>query len=304
MKEKSQLFLWASFMILLNACSSGGGDVPEPTPPTPPVEKKIPISLNCGMSSRVTDSNYENNDRIGLYVVNHATDGAGNLQSNGNYINNVLFTYNGNVWSSASPIYWKDATTHADFYVYYPYAAVTNVADYAFNVKEDQSTVAAYKACEFLYGTAKNLAPTANVVNVTTYYSMSCAVIKLAAGDGFTDEDLADANIALELHGLKTEASINLSTGKVSPMGDTKTIVPLKDGGKYIAIVVPQTISAETFIVVNIDGEVYTMPKEDFTFVGGKRHTFTVTVSKTGSGLNVNIGAWEEDDVDNGGTAE
>ena len=304
MKEKPQLFLWTSFMVLLNACSSGGGDVPEPTPPTPPVEKKIPIYLNCGVSSRVTDSNYENSDRIGLYVVNHATDGAGNLQSNGNYINNVPFTYNGNVWSSASPIYWKDATTHADFYVYYPYAAVTNVADHAFNVKEDQSTVAAYKACEFLYGTAKNLAPTANVVNVATYYSMSCAVIKLAAGDGFTDEDLADANIALELHGLKTEASINLSTGKVSPMGNTKTIVPLKDGGKYIAIVVPQTISAETFIVVNIDGEVYTMPKEDFTFVGGKRHTFTVTVSKTGSGLNVNIGAWEEDDVDNGGTAE
>jgi hypothetical protein len=133
---------------------------------------------------------------------------------------------------------------------------------------------------------------------------MSCAVIKLAAGDGFTDEDLADANIALELHGLKTEASINLSTGKVSPVGDTKTIVPLKDGGKYIAIVVPQMISAENFIVVNIDGEVYTMTKEDFTFVGGKRHTFTVTVSKTGSGLNVNIGAWEEDDVNNGGTAE
>ena len=63
-------------------------------------------------------------------------------------------------------------------------------------------------------------------------------------------------------------------------------------------------VSAENFIVVNIDGEVYTMTKEDFTFVGGKRHTFTVTVSKTGSGLNVNIGAWEEDDVDNGGTAE
>ena len=304
MREKVQLFLWTSFMILLNACSSGGSDVPEPTPSPAPVEKKIPISLNCGLSSRVTDSNYENSDKIGLYVVNHTTDGAGTLQSNGNYINNVSFTYNGSAWASASSIYWKDATTYADFYVYYPYAAVTNVTAHTFNVKEDQSTVAAYKASVFLHGIAKNLAPTANAVNVTTYHSMSCAVIRLAAGDGFTDEHLAAANIALELNGLKTGASINLSTGEVSSTGDAKTIVPLKDGGKYMAIIVPQTISAENFIVVNIDGEVYTMPKEEFTFVGGKRHTFTVTVSKTGSGLNVNIGAWEEDDVDNGGTAE
>ena len=308
MKGKIQLFLWASFMILLSACSSGSGDVPEPTPtptPTPtPVEKKIAISLNCGVSSRVTDANYENGDKIGLYVVNHTASGAGTLQSSGNHINNVSFTYNGSAWSSASPVYWKDATTQADFYVYYPYATVTNVANHAFRVKDNQSTAAAYKVSEFLYGTAKKLTPTSNAVSITTYHSMSCAVIKLAAGDGFTDEDLADANIALELHGLKTEASINLSTGKVSPAGDVQTIVPLNDNGQYKAIVVPQTVSAEDFIVVKIDGETYTMPKENFTFVGGKRHTFTVTVSKTDAGLNVNIGSWEEDDVDNGGTAE
>ena len=305
MKNKFCIVIWAAFMILLNACSSGSEDVPEPTPiPPTPGEEKIPISLKCGVSSRVTDSNFENGDKIGLYVVNYANGSAGNLQTSGNHINNTSFTYNGSTWSSASPIYWKDATTHADFYVYYPYATVTSVTAHAFNVKGDQSTVAAYKASEFLYGTAKNLAPTTSAVNVTTYHSMSCAVIKLAAGDGFTDEDLADANISLELNGLKTGAFINMSTGEVSSTGDAKTIIPLKDDEQYKAIVVPQTVSAENFIVVKIDGEAYTMPKDDFTFVGGKRHTFTVKVSKTSSGLNVSIGAWEEDDVDNGGTAE
>ena len=308
MKGKIQLFLWASFMMLLNACSSGSGDVPEPTPtptPTPtPVEKKIAISLNCGVSSRATDSNYENGDKIGLYVVNHTASGAGTLQSSGNHVNNVTFTFNGSAWSSASPVYWKDAATQADFYVYYPYATVSNVKSHTFRVKDNQSTVAAYKASEFLYGTAKNLTPTANAVSVTTYHSMSCAVIKLVAGDGFTDKDLANANVALELHGLKTEASINLSTGEASPAGTAQTIVPLKDDKQYKAIVVPQTVSAEDFIVVKIDGTSYTMSKENFTFVGGKRHTFTVKVSKTNAGLNVSIGSWEEDDVDNGGTAE
>ena len=308
MKGKIQLFLWALFMIMLNACSSGSGDVPEPTPtptPTPtPVEKKIPISLNCGVSSRVTDANYENNDKIGIYVVNHTASGAGTLQSSGNHINNVSFTYNGSAWSSASPVYWKDAATQADFYVYYPYATVSNVKSHAFRVKDNQSTAAAYKASEFLYGTAKNLTPTANAVSIITYHSMSCAVIELVAGDGFTDKDLANANVALELHGLKMEASINLSTGEVSPAGTAQTIVPLKDDKQYKAIVVPQTVSAEDFIVVKIDGTSYIMYKENFTFVGGKRHTFTVKVSKTNAGLNVSIGSWEEDDVDNGGTAE
>lgn len=306
MKAKLHSAVWASFMMLLCACSSGGGeDVPEPTPtPTPPVEEKLPIALSCGVSSRVTDSNYENGDKIGLYVVNYTADGAGTLQASGNHANNVAFTYSGSAWSSASTVYWKDATTHADFYVYYPYATVTNVTAHSFNVKENQSAVADYKASEFLYGTAKNLTPTTNAVNVTTYHSMSCAVIKLAAGDGFTDEDLAAANISLELNGLKTGASINLSSGEVSATGDAKTIVPLKENGEYKAIIVPQTVSADNFIVVKINGDAYTMPKDNFTFTGGKRHTFTVTVSKTSSGLNVNIGAWEEDDVDNGGIAE
>ena len=40
-----------------------------------------------------------------------------------------------------------------------------------------------------------------------------------------------------------------------------------------------------------------------FTFTAGKRHTFTITLAKTGSGIDVSIGAWDVDDTDNGGTA-
>lgn len=290
---------------LISSCSSGGGeDLPDPPTPTPPASQKIKMNLSCGVSSRVTDTAYEDGDKVGVYVVNYNGNTAGTLSQSGNHVDNLPFAYNSGKWNASSTIYWKDATTHADFYVYYPYATVTNVMAHSFSIKEDQSTVAAYKASEFLYGTAMNLTPTTNAVNITTYHSMSCAVIKLVAGDGFTDEDLAKANVSLELNGLKTGASINLSNGEVSSTGDAKAIIPLKDDEQYMAIVVPQTVSAENFIVVKIDGEAYTMPKKDFTFVGGKRHTFTVTVSKTSSGLNVNIGAWEEDDVDNGGTAE
>ena len=51
MKDNLQSFLCTLFMILLNGCFSGGGDVPGSTPCPTLVEKKIPISLNCGVSS-------------------------------------------------------------------------------------------------------------------------------------------------------------------------------------------------------------------------------------------------------------
>ena len=44
--------------------------------------------------------------------------------------------------------------------------------------------------------------------------------------------------------------------------------------------------------------------KKEFTFVGGQRHTFTITVKKTSNGINVDIGDWVDDGEDNGGVAE
>ncbi len=293
----------ASCMSLFFACSSGENDIPEPTPPPAPIEK-MSIRLSCEVSSRVTDSNYENGDKIGLFVVNNNAGTSGSLQVSGNHVNNVGFTFDGSKWNSGISLYWEDDKTKADFYVYYPYTDVTNVTAHPFSVREDQSSVASYKNSEFLYGTLKNVSPTNNAVNVTTYHSMSCAIVKLVPGDGFDESDLNAADISVIINGLKTASTVNLQTGEVNAVGEVKKIFPLHEDGIYKALVVPQAVSADDFITVVIDGNGYRMGKEDFAFVSGKCHTFTVTVNKTSSGINVNIGAWEEDEIDNGGTAE
>ena len=306
--KKMNVNLWGTIfgILLLSACSSGGGDVPEPTPtpPKPPVEKKIPINLNCGVSSRVTDTSYESGDKVGLYVVNYDGENAGTLQVNGNHVNNVAFTYDGTNWNSGTSLYWKDDKTKADFYVFYPYGEVKSVTEHLFSVKSDQSSSASYKASEFLYGTSKNVAPKESVVNVTTYHLMSCAVITLVAGDGFSDTDLADENVSMSINGLRTDSKVNLRTGEVEATGEVHSMIPLNSDGTYKALVVPQTVSAEDFISIVIDNQTYKMAKDDFTFVSGKRHSFTVTVSKKEGGINVNIADWEDDGIDNGGSAE
>lgn len=283
------------------ACSSGGGEggeMPEPT--------RIPINLNCGITaSRATDTGFENGDRIGLYVVNYEGTTPGLLQSSGNHADNAAFTYNGQ-WTPDTPIYWQDETTPADFYVYYPYDNTAHdPAAWPFEVEADQSTEAAYKASDFLWGKTANVKPTANAVNITMRHVLSCAVVNVAAGNGFTEEDLAGADIQVRLNGLACQASIDLNDGTVSAGSGSNSISLLRGtGNSFKALVVPQTVpEADDFLTVTIDGEDFHMPK-GFTFVSGKRHTFTVTVRKLSTGINIDISGWEDDGTDNGGVAQ
>ncbi len=302
MKNKRKILLTFLIAYFLGGCSSGASE-DEPTP-EPPIVPKIPISLNCTVSAntRVSDTGFDKDDQIGLYVVNYNGSTPEALLPSGNVVDNMRFTYN-EKWTPASAIYWKDDVTPADFYCYYPYAIPTDITAHAFSLKTDQSTLTDYKASEFLYGKTTNVSPTENAVNITIIHLFSCAIVKVVPGNGFTEESLAASNISVMLNGCKTHASINLKDGSVTATGETGSISPLKEEKHYKALVVPQTVQADNFITVTVDGREFNLKKE-FTFVGGKRHPFTVTVSKTSNGINVGIGAWEDDNVDNGGTAE
>lgn len=311
---KLHLLGGSCLLALLSACSAGEEE--QTKIPEVPV-KQIPITLNCVASNvsvnakesvhtRVTYWGYESQDKIGLYVVNYNGTTPGTLQNNGNHVNNMRFTYgNDGAWIPDKEIFWKDENTKADFYCYFPYATLSDISAHSFSVKEDQSTEQAYKASEFLYGKTSGVAPTEDAVSITTKHIFSCAVINVKAGNGFTDEILAQSTINVKMNGIKTGATVNLTNGTATATGTAKIILPLENGNNrsYKALVVPQTASGDNFITVNIDGRDFNLNKE-FTFVGGKRHTFSVTVSKTSNGINVGIGAWEDDDIDNGGVAE
>lgn len=300
MKALHQLTCTLLLACLATGCSSGGNEE-EPLP------ARIPINLNCGITatSRATDTSFETGDRIGLYVVNYEGTTPAPLLPSGNYADNADFTYNGQ-WTPSTPLYWQDETTPADFYCYYPYSSTPHdPSAWPFEVKADQSTEAAYKASDFLWGKATNVKPTASAVNITMHHVLSCAAVQIVAGNGFTEEDLADADIRVQLNGLTCQASIDLNDGTVTTGSGTTGITLLRGtGNNFKALVVPQTVpEADDFLTVTIDGEDFHMPK-GFTFVSGKRHTFTVTVRKLSTGINIDISGWEDDGVDNGGVAQ
>ena len=297
----------------LCACSSGDDGSPATPPPTEPTDPtpqaKLPINISTSLvqlsGTRVTDYAFEAGDKIGLYVVNRTADGAAQpLKPTGNHVDNMAFTYSG-TWTPATPIYWLDDKTHADFYLYYPYRAdMDNVEAMAVSLKADQSTEEAYKASDFLVGSATDVAPTEQAVSIASRHLMSQMLITLVPGNGFTDETLAAADVSVRINAAMTNATVSLASATVSPTGATSTITPLKTGDfNYKALVVPQEINAGNLITVTVDGRDFNLPRT-ITLESGHLYRCTVTLSKTSNGINVSIDRWQDDGVDYGGTAE
>lgn len=305
-KTMRQLGFLACSLLTLAACSSGNSS--DPLPSTGQESQKLPININTSVDTRVIDNSFEKGDNIGLFVVNYKADGsAGTLKATGNHVDNMKYTYNG-TWTPASPTYWKDNTTHADFYLYYPYTgSIGDVNAMPWNVNADQSTSAKYKSADLLIGKATNVAPTETAVKIDAKHVMSQMVVSLKPGNGFTEESLGKAKISVKINRLKTQATANLATGKLTAKGNDADLTPLKEEGyNYKALIIPQAVGEGKLITVNVDGRDYQLKKAaNFTaFEAGKKHKFTVTLSKTSNGVNVNITKWEDDGIDYGGTAE
>ena len=290
-----------SFLTLFLVGCGGGSDSPEPTPTTTPTEKKLEIHISPSMT-RATDYSFETGDCVGLYVVNYSGSTPGSISSTENHVNNMRFTYNG-TWTPDSPVTWADNKTNADFFIYYPYAKIDNVEAYPFSVKTDQSTEQAYKASDFMLGKTLNVTPSEETVSVPVSHVMSRIQIFLEAGNGFTAESLAKADVSVKINGVKCSSTVNIATGEVSATGEATTLTPLFTENYYKALVIPQTVESGNLITTTVDGREYNLQK-GFTFESTKSHKFTITLSKTSTGVNVNINPWIDEGEDNGGTAE
>lgn len=307
MKFYSVPFVLGIGCLILSSCSSdpNGNDPVPPVNPDPvnPTTEKLLIKINPSLSqTKATDYGFETGDQIGLFVVNYNGPTPGTLLSSGNHVDNMRHTYSG-TWTPDTPIYWEDNKTSADIYMYHPYTSVSSVSEMPFNVKANQSIEADYKASDLLWGKATNVAPTQEAIAIVANHVMSRIQIALEAGNGFTKEGLAQSSIDIKINGLKTESKVNLSTSSVTPIGTTTSMIPFKQNDSYKALIVPQSVDKGNLITITVDGKEYNFNKE-FTFVSGKTHNFTITLSKTSTGVNVTIGAWDNDGTDNGGIAE
>ena len=287
-----KLFTVLAAIAAFVSCSKNTEEVVET-----PMSDKLPINISTTLT-RATDSAYEAGDKVGIFVVNEPNT----LVASGNHVDNMGFTYS-TTWTPDTPIYWLDKSTKADFYCYYPYAENVSTTAHTFATKANQSQLADYKASEFLWGKTAGIAPTEEAVNITTNHTFSNMVVILKPGDGFTDATLAAATKSVKICGVKTNASINLTTGVATAVGNATEVTPYLENGQYRALIVPQTTAEGALVVITVDGVDYTLSRA-MTFKANKQHKFTVTINKVSNGVNVGIGGWETDEEDYGGLAE
>lgn len=264
---------------------------------------------DTGVQTKATDTEFETNDRIGLYVVNYVDGVAGVLNSSDNHVDNMGFTFDiatDPKWTPDEEIFWFDGSTKADFYSYYPFsAAIEDVSSYPFVINSNQSVLANYKTSDFLWGNKTGVAPTSSPVPVMLSHRFALMKIILEAGDGFTDDDLVPGNVTIGINNVKNNALIDLSDGSVGATGSTLTITPYNSSSFYKALVVPQSIANGTnLLTINVGGiNYYFSISTALTFESNKIFTFTITLSKTGSGISIGINPWEDDGNDYGGNA-
>lgn len=270
------------------------------------INDQIPIRITTNIT-KVVDNSFETEDQIGLYVVNasqSAEDGiwtAGTLVDSGNHIDNACYTYDGG-WQSDIEHFWKDAYTKADFYCYYPYLQnISSPAEVHFETAKNQSTQEAFKSCEILWGKTELASPSEEYVAIHTSHRMSQLLITILPGKGFTEETLAQSLSKVTINNIMTDAVLDINTGELQGTGSASDITPWKDGDIYRAMIAPQTIEGKQLVSLVVDDMERNLVVDRIEFTSNTRKKCTITVGKINEGINVDIGGWEEDEIDYGG---
>lgn len=237
-------------------------------------------------TTRATDTQFESNDQVGIYVTANGTP----LQIGGNEVNNEMFTYNGTAWTSVRKVYWNSGSH--DVYAYYPYSQkVNDISDYAFEVQADQSTAEGYTASDFLWAGKKGVTASASPVTMTFAHKLSNVVVKLEKGENYSGD--IPASTEVYIHSTVTKAVIDLATGDAAKddYAGTGTVCCRQNSpSEYMACVIPQNLTTRRPLVEVISGGVSYLMEGKISLKPGMRHTITVTLDKNPEQTKIDIG--------------
>lgn len=248
--------------------------------------------------TRATETAFETNDRIGLFVCGEKEP----LQVGGNYVNNAPLTYNGTAWTPARPIYWNDGSY--DVYAYYPYSSpILSTDEMEFRVAADQNTagtadaLGGYEASDFLWASAKQQTASNNAVALKFKHCMSKLTVRLIKGEDYEGDELPQ-DATVYIHNTVPTATIDLAAGVATKtLYGTEATLKAKAAGnnRYTAIIVPQRITNRRPLVEVVMKGVSYMMESTFAFKPGMHHIISLTITKNPEQVKIDIGGEIED---------
>jgi len=284
--------LFIGIVALCASCSSDSSDEPV----VPPANQEGAVQIQTRVEGEAVAAEVN----AGLYMVNYLDGKQDNLLATANYVNNQLLICANSVWSTATPIYWNDATTPADFYAYAPYQSkVADARAMTFSVQKDQTTTEAVAQSDFLWGTLQGQSPTESSFDLTLSHLMSQLTVKVTAAE---DMNIKAEEVSVTIGGTKTTAKIDLATGIITPDGEVGEVKCHSNGDlSYTAILIPQQVSFCNLIQIVWNGSPYTL-QNAFKLEPKRQYSLTIKLKKTESGFDIGIDGWDIIGEDFGGT--
>ena len=271
----------------LAACSDDGEQQYKDARHTP-----MTFTVTHPSQTRATATDFENGDRIGLYVAQADAP----LEIGGNLVNNEALTHNGSSWTTAPTLSWDEGTYNA--YAYYPYMqGVSSIDDQPFSVATDQSTaktataLGGYEASDLLFATTKGIKASASPINLTFKHIMSKIKIRLIKGEDFEGEMPATADVYI--HNTVPTATVDLQAGVATRYvkGTRQTIKAQQEGAySYSAIVVPQRVENRQPLVEVVMRGVSYMYESKFVFKPGVEHLVNLVITDNPDKVKIEIG--------------
>ncbi|MBR4899155.1 MAG: fimbrillin family protein, partial [Prevotella sp.] len=252
---KKNIFLMIAVTALVAACSS---DVEETI-----VAEKCPVRLSsksltgmtrAGQSVQLTQ--FDNGQEVGIFLAED--NGSGTAVTSGTnvtaYDQPLTYVANGS-GGLTNTQYWPQDGNGLHIFGVYPLAAATAAASYSatgvsFSVQADQSTDANYMASDLMTGKPTDGNPvvrTNSAVPLTFTHLLTKINVNLTAGDGFTQAEMADAVVSIL--GTKLTTTFDVQGTTVGEASGTATTIAAGTGATTSAIIVPQTLAANTSFI-------------------------------------------------------
>ncbi len=294
MKSNRQSILVVTVLLLLAGC---GNDNEGAT--TPESDGRVALQVSGGIQTRATDTAWEANDAIGIYMLKAGTTGISEGAENRSYTT----ADGGSAFAPAAgqTIYFPIDGSKVDFKAYYPYQATLTDGAMELDVS-DQTDLAALDLMTAAVATTetKPLDKNHPAVAFTFSHRLTKLELTIAPGNGITAGDL---------EGLTVEITRQRTSGSYAPLsGDfnvndeqvkTVTMNTAADGTSAQAILLPNTdginsvVPGRELVFTLTSGEMfyYAIPDDKF-FKPGDKNLYNITINRTSVEVTATIEDW------------
>ncbi len=249
---KKAFWMAAAALLALAACNKNS------KPDTPPVDFSQYKLRVEPVITRVTETNFESGDAIGLSVA----------KPSGDYAANVKLAYDGTAFSGDLNWYEEGEVT-STLKAYYPYKEGDGLPT-SFTVQHDQSKGTA--ASDFVSAVKENVLPSANAVPVVFKHRLSRLVTTVKNNTGADIESIVFEEFVPQAHIAADLTATVVDGAKWQPL------TPFFKDDKYYLIVPAQTV--KPVVKVTAGGKTLTQQLTEVSLEPGKQYSLSMVVNK------------------------